>query len=139
MPLWRPQMNFHNVNAALNSLFQKKWLKKVGRNAIKNRRALRLLVEELEPRITPDAVFGAEGVEARDLSLGRGLAVLTGSQIPIGEVDAGRPGRPGQGNDPSYWHAHVTPTAVYARAGNPTADSAQEILAQGGSWYVGRR
>src|SRR5439155_7780286 len=70
--------------------------------------------------------FGRTGIEEQGLRLGADMAILDGSDIPIGQVESGRPGKAGAGNDPNLYHPHVTPTAVFLRDGAATANGGNQ-------------
>ena len=76
-------------------------------------------VEKLEDRVTPSVdAFNANGIDARGL-------MLTGNNVPIGQFELGRPGKPGANNDNNLSHPDVTPTGVFLGQNNAAANGSE--------------
>ncbi len=76
-------------------------------------------IEPLEERIAlDDNSAGSNGIDSRNLTTPGGVA-LTGSGVRIGNVERGRPGKPGY-DSPTDSHPAVVPGALYRGCGLPT-------------------
>jgi hypothetical protein len=79
----------------------------------------------LEDRLVLDAVSaGPNGIDARGLQSATG-AILSGTNISIGQVETGRPGLQAIGDNVALTHPHVVPQGVFLR--NAAAVPNQDI------------